>query len=178
MKERPAYVTGTPLRRGFSCLPCCKTPVLTMTAPSQICDQVLPNCNLEKEVGQHLQSRQTRLFDDSEIKIPQGKGERAVRFIRGLRHLESRHAEQRFQPDVWQECLIRRVYGDTLAYGTRRIKAVFARDPRGAQQLRLGPRSLVICCHRAPLHEASAALTTIPDRHGRSPTTLRRRSGP
>jgi phage terminase large subunit-like protein len=78
------------------------------------------------------------LFDDSEIPDPHGKGERAIRFIRALRHPKSGDAGRAFQLDRWQERLIRRVYGDTLPDGSRRIKTVFALIPRGNRKTTLG----------------------------------------
>ena len=78
------------------------------------------------------------IFDDSEIPDPQGKGDRAVRFIRALRHPKSGLAGRQFQLDRWQERIVRKVYGDVLPDGTRRIKTVFALIPRGNRKTTLG----------------------------------------
>lgn len=78
------------------------------------------------------------LFDDSSIPDPHGHGERAVTFIRALRHPKSSLPRRQFQLDRWQERLIRKVYGDTLPDGTRRIKTVFALIPRGNRKTTLG----------------------------------------
>jgi phage terminase large subunit-like protein len=78
------------------------------------------------------------LFDDSPIPDPHGKGERAVAFIRACRHPKSTLPGRAFQLDRWQERLIRRVYGDTLPDGSRRIKSVFGLIPRGARKTTLG----------------------------------------
>lgn len=78
------------------------------------------------------------LFDDSPIPDPHGKGERAVKFIRALKHPKSTLPGRQFQLDRWQERLIRRVYGDTRPDGTRRIKTVFALIPRGNRKTTLG----------------------------------------
>jgi len=78
------------------------------------------------------------LFDDSHIPDPHGKGERAIRFIRALRHPKSGLVGRQFQLDRWQERLIRKVYGDTLPDGSRRIKTVFALIPRGNRKTTLG----------------------------------------
>lgn len=78
------------------------------------------------------------LFDDSPIPDPHGKGERAIRFIRALKHPKSTLPGRQFQLDRWQERLIRRVYGDTRPDGTRRIKTVFALIPRGNRKTTLG----------------------------------------
>ncbi len=78
------------------------------------------------------------LFDDSPIPDPHGKGERAVRFLKACRHPKSTLPGRAFQLDRWQERLIRRIYGDTLPDGTRRIKTVFALIPRGNRKTTLG----------------------------------------
>ncbi len=78
------------------------------------------------------------LFDDSPIPDPHGKGERAVTFLRALRHPKSTAPNRQFQLDRWQERLVRKVYGDTLPDGTRRIKTVFALIPRGNRKTTLG----------------------------------------
>ncbi len=78
------------------------------------------------------------IFDDSTIPDPHGKGEAAVRFLKALKHPKSTAAGNPFQLDRWQERIIRRVYGDTRADGTRRIKTVFALLPRGNRKTTLG----------------------------------------
>lgn len=78
------------------------------------------------------------LFDDSPIPDPHGKGQRAVDFIRALRHPKSTLPGRQFQLDRWQERIIRKVYGDTLPDGTRRVKTVFALIPRGNRKTTLG----------------------------------------
>jgi phage terminase large subunit-like protein len=78
------------------------------------------------------------IFDNSNIPDPHGKGERAVKFIKALKHPKSTAKGRAFQLDYWQERIIRRVYGDTLPDGTRRIKTVFALIPRGNRKTTLG----------------------------------------
>lgn len=78
------------------------------------------------------------IFDDTPIPDPHGKGERAVRFIRALRHPKSGLPGRAFQLDRWQERVIRKVYGDTHPDGTRKIKTVFALIPRGNRKTTLG----------------------------------------
>jgi phage terminase large subunit-like protein len=78
------------------------------------------------------------LFDDSKIPDPHGRGERAVRFIKALRHPKSMLPGRQFQLDRWQERLVRKVYGDTKPDGTRKIKTVFALIPRGNRKTTLG----------------------------------------
>lgn len=78
------------------------------------------------------------VFDDSPIPDPHGKGERAVQFLKALRHPKSALLGRSFQLDRWQERIIRKVYGDTKPDGTRRIKTVFALIPRGNRKTTLG----------------------------------------
>lgn len=78
------------------------------------------------------------VFDNSPIPDPHGKGERAVKFLKALRHPKSTAPKRAFQLDPWQERIIRKVYGDTKPDGTRRIKTVFALIPRGNRKTTLG----------------------------------------
>lgn len=78
------------------------------------------------------------VFDDSPIPDPHGKGERAVQFLKALRHPKSSAPKRAFQLDPWQERIIRKIYGDTKPDGTRRIKTVFALIPRGNRKTTLG----------------------------------------
>lgn len=77
------------------------------------------------------QYRPEWLFDDSPIPDPHGKGERAVDFVRRLRHPKSMLEDNAFHLPRWMERLLRRVYGDTRPDGTRRIREVFLLQPRG-----------------------------------------------
>ncbi|QFY62392.1 terminase large subunit [Rhizobium grahamii] len=78
------------------------------------------------------------VFDNSPIPDPHGKGQRAVDFLRALRHPKSSLPGRQFQLDRWQDRIIRKVYGDTKPDGTRRIKTVFALIPRGNRKTTLG----------------------------------------
>ena len=72
------------------------------------------------------------LFDDSPIPDPHGYGQRAVDFLRWLRHPKS--PTGRFQLDPWQERLIRKIYGTTREDRTRQYKKVFLMVGRGARK--------------------------------------------
>jgi len=74
------------------------------------------------------------IFDDTPLPDPLGHGERAVAFIRKLKHPKSRKP---FQLDRWQERIVRRVYGDTDAAGRRRIRTVYLRVGRGNRKTSL-----------------------------------------
>src|SRR5947209_7314691 len=75
------------------------------------------------------------LFDDSPIADPLGCGERAVRFLRALKHPKTGKA---FQLDRWQERAVRRTYGPRKPNGTRIVKNVVMMVPRGARKTTLG----------------------------------------
>lgn len=77
------------------------------------------------------------IFNDSPLLDPHGKGERAVKFIKALRHPKSDLPKRAFALDPWMERIIRRVYGDTLPNGQRRIKTVFQLIGRGNRKTTL-----------------------------------------
>lgn len=85
------------------------------------------------------------LFDDSEIADPLGYGQRAVDFLRALRHPKSRLAGRAFQLDPWVERLVRRIYGPRDADGQRQVRTVFAMVPRGARKTSIG--AALVCLH-------------------------------
>lgn len=78
------------------------------------------------------------IFDNSPIPDPHGKGERAVKFLKALKHPKSVLPGRSFQLDRWQERIIRRIYGDTKPDGSRKIRTVFALIPRGNRKTTLG----------------------------------------
>jgi phage terminase large subunit-like protein len=71
------------------------------------------------------------LFDGSEIADPFGYGERAVRFLRALKHPKSALPNRAFQLDPWQERIVRRIYGPRHPNGMRIVKTVLLLLPRG-----------------------------------------------
>ncbi len=77
------------------------------------------------------------IFDESPIPDPHGKGERAIKFIRALKHPKSALPGRSFQLDRWQERIIRRVVGDTDEKGQRKIKTVFLMVGRGNRKTTL-----------------------------------------
>ncbi|MBP2445949.1 terminase large subunit [Rhizobium leguminosarum] len=104
------------------------------TTPSGISEQ----SGQVVQTGRISPSYPAWIFDDSPIPDPHGKGERAVAFLKALRHPKSTLPGRQFQLDRWQERIIRKVYGDTKPDGTRRIKTVFALIPRGNRKTTLG----------------------------------------
>lgn len=75
------------------------------------------------------------VFDKSPIPDPYGYGERAVKFIRALKHPKT---GKPFQLDPWQERIVRRIYGPCLSDGTRIVRNVVMMIPRGARKTTLG----------------------------------------
>lgn len=78
------------------------------------------------------------LFDDSRIDDPLGYGQRAVDFLRDLKHPKSKAKGRAFQLDPWVERLVRRIYGPRDADGQRTIRTVFAMIPRGNRKTSIG----------------------------------------
>jgi phage terminase large subunit-like protein len=71
------------------------------------------------------------IYDRSAIPDPFGHGERAVRFLRALRHPKSHMPKRAFQLDPWQERIVRRIYGPRHADGRRIVNTVALMLPRG-----------------------------------------------
>lgn len=78
------------------------------------------------------------IFDDSPIDDPFGYGERAVQFLRVLKHPKSTVPGKGFQLDHWQERIVRRIYGPRHADGRRIVRTVAMLLPRGNRKTSLG----------------------------------------
>lgn len=85
------------------------------------------------------------LFDDSPIDDPMGYGQRAVDFLRALKHPKSRLPGRQWQLDPWVERLVRRIYGPVDEDGQRQVRTVFAMIPRGARKTTIG--AALVCLH-------------------------------
>jgi phage terminase large subunit-like protein len=80
----------------------------------------------------------TWVFDQSPIADPHGRGERAARFMRALKHPKSHAPGRSFQlPDFWER-IVRGIYGPSTADGQRLIRTVYAQIPRGARKTTIG----------------------------------------
>ncbi|MFS8040851.1 terminase large subunit [Xanthobacter sp. AM33] len=79
----------------------------------------------------------TWVFDGSAIPDPLGCGERAVKFLRALKHPKSPAKGQAFQINPWQERIVRRIYGPRHEDGTRIVKTVVLLLPRGNRKTSL-----------------------------------------
>ncbi|WP_273688917.1 terminase large subunit [Ketogulonicigenium vulgare] len=79
----------------------------------------------------------TWIYDNSPIPDPFGYGERAVKFLRMLRHPNSTANGRAFQLYDWQERIVRRIYGPRHADGSRIVKTVMLLLPRGNRKTSL-----------------------------------------
>lgn len=79
----------------------------------------------------------TWIFDGSKIPDPLGHGERAVKFLRRLRHPASTEPRRAFQLYSFQERIVRRIYGPRHKDGSRIVKTVFLMLPRGNRKTSL-----------------------------------------
>ena len=77
------------------------------------------------------------IYDNSPIPDPQGYGERAVTFLRRLRHPNSDAPGGAFQLAPWQERIVRRIYGPRHLDGRRIVQNVFLLVPRGNRKTSL-----------------------------------------
>ncbi|MEY9097360.1 phage terminase large subunit-like protein [Sinorhizobium fredii] len=77
------------------------------------------------------------IYDDSPIADPFGYGERAVEFLRRLKHPKSTLPGNQFVLDPWQERVVRRIYGPRDEHGQRIVRTVLLLLPRGARKTSL-----------------------------------------
>lgn len=77
------------------------------------------------------------VFDSSPIPDPLGYGERAVQFLRALRHIKSTAPGRAFTLYPWQERIVRAIYGPRDADGDRIVRRVFFFIPRGNRKTTL-----------------------------------------
>lgn len=78
------------------------------------------------------------IFDGSPIPDPMGYGDRAVNFLRNLRHPKSRQPDKAFELPEWQERIVRRIYGPCHDDGRRIVRTVVILLPRGNRKTSLG----------------------------------------
>jgi phage terminase large subunit-like protein len=77
------------------------------------------------------------IFDDSPIPDPFGYGERAVQFLRRLKHPKSTWPRKQFQLDPWQERIVRAIYGPRDSVGNRIISRVVILIAKGNRKTSL-----------------------------------------
>lgn len=72
------------------------------------------------------------------IPDPFGYGQRAVDYLRTLKHPKSRLPDRAFQLDPWQEEIVRKIYGPCDENGLRIVRNVVIMLPRGNRKTSLG----------------------------------------
>lgn len=77
------------------------------------------------------------IYDGSPIADPMGYGERAVTFLKLLRHPNSTAPNNAFELAPWQERIVRRIYGPRHPDGRRIVQNVFLLVPRGNRKTSL-----------------------------------------
>ncbi|MGB3831217.1 MAG: terminase TerL endonuclease subunit [Mesorhizobium sp.] len=77
------------------------------------------------------------ISDGSDIPDPLGCGERAVRWLRMLRHPKNPAPGHPFQLDPWQERIIRKLYGPRHPDGSRIVRRLDLLLPRGNRKTSL-----------------------------------------
>src|SRR5689334_8660309 len=77
------------------------------------------------------------IYDGSAIDDPMGYGERAVTFLRKLKHPKSTLYRKQFQLDPWQERIVRAIYGPRHPDGSRVVNTVVILVPRGNRKTSL-----------------------------------------
>lgn len=77
------------------------------------------------------------VFDDSPIADPHGRGERAVEFLRHLKHPKSTLPGKAFQLDPPFERIVRRIYGPSDENGDRLVRMVYLQVGKGSRKTSL-----------------------------------------
>ena len=73
-----------------------------------------------------------------DIPDPFGYGQRAVDYLRSLKHPKSRLPNKAFSLDPWQEEIVRKIYGPCDEYGNRIVRHAIILVPRGNRKTSLG----------------------------------------
>ncbi|XUY27951.1 hypothetical protein RMR21_006260 [Agrobacterium sp. rho-8.1] len=87
-------------------------------------------------ISHNKATRPEWIFDGSEIEDPFGFGERAVDFLRRLKHPKSESGD--FELPLFWERIVRRIYGPCCPNKRRQVKTVFILLPRGARKTTMG----------------------------------------
>jgi phage terminase large subunit-like protein len=99
-----------------------------------------------------------------EIPDPFGYGQRAVDFLRSLKHPKSKLPGRAFQLDPWQEKIVRQTYGPCDEDGNRLIKQVTIMLPRGNRKTALGAALALLHTMGPEAVPAGEVLTAAADR--------------
>jgi phage terminase large subunit-like protein len=78
------------------------------------------------------------IYDGSEIADPLGYGERAMAFLKLLKHPKSRAPDRALTIDPWQDRIVRRIYGPCGENGRRITRVVYLQVGHGNRKTSLG----------------------------------------
>lgn len=95
-----------------------------------------------------------------EIADPFGYGQRAVDYIRSLKHPLSTKKGNAFPLDPWQEKIIRQIYGPRNPDGSRIVKQVILLVPRGNRKTTL-TAAITMLHGKGPERRAGAQLVSV-----------------
>lgn len=88
-------------------------------------------------IGETFKARRPEwIFDGSDIPDPFGYGERAIDFLKRLKHPKSDSGD--FELPFFWERIIRRIYGPAFPDGRRQVRTAFVMLPRGARKTTIG----------------------------------------
>ncbi len=99
-----------------------------------------------------------------EIADPLGYGQRAVDWLRALKHPKSELPGNAFQLDPWQEKIVRHIYGPRHDDGTRIVRNVVMLLPRGNRKTSLGAALALLHTHGPEARPGGEVLTAAADR--------------
>ncbi|WP_246704476.1 terminase large subunit [Rhizobium sp. P32RR-XVIII] len=103
-----------------------------------------------------------KLFAD--IPDPLGYGQRAVDWLRSLKHPKSELPGGAFQLDPWQEEIVRKIYGPRNLDGTRIVRQVIMLLPRGNRKTSLGAALALLHTWGPEAKQGGEVLTAAADR--------------
>lgn len=99
-----------------------------------------------------------------DIPDPLGYGQRAVDWLRRLKHPKSDLPGNAFQLDPWQEKIVRQIYGPRNEDGTRVVRNVIMLLPRGNRKTSLGAALALLHTHGPEARPGGEVLTAAADR--------------
>ncbi|WP_185802977.1 terminase large subunit [Pontivivens nitratireducens] len=102
--------------------------------------------------------------DGSEIEDTFGNGERAVTWLRKLKHPKNPALGHPFQLDPWQERIVRRIYGPRHPDGTRVVRRVVLLLPRGNRKTSLAA-ALTLLHLMGPERQAGGLIVSAASAH-------------
>lgn len=99
-----------------------------------------------------------------DVPDPLGYGQRAVDWLRKLKHPKSELPDNAFQLDPWQEEIVRKIYGPRNEDGTRIVRNVIMLLPRGNRKTSLGAALALLHTHGPEARPGGEVLTAAADR--------------